>query len=113
MNDALDRLVEVGQRLDELSDDLPELAELSEEIGKIAERWPQPEPQRGPDIPEYLAQIQQIMERGAEEILYRRYGGPRTGTNSPYITVNIPNHAYYDAGLLNPKDAFKAITSVV
>ena len=39
--------------------------------------------------------IQQIVERQAEEILYRRYAGSHTSNNS-YLTVNIPNHAYFD-----------------
>lgn len=107
-----ERLLEVAQRLDELSEDLPELQDLSEQLGRIADSWPAPQPQRSGDIPEWLAQIQQIMEQRAAEVLYERYGA--RDPSSGYVTVNLPNPHYYDAALrqFDAKNPFIAINSI-
>lgn len=91
---SLDRLIEISQRLDELSDDLPELADLGEELGKIADTWPttSSDPRAEGAIPRYMAEIQQVLERAAEEILYNRYGPGNP--HSPYVTFSMPNRMF-------------------
>lgn len=111
MNEHADRLIEIAQRLDELAEDGPsELVALGEELGRIAVAWPEPQPpQVRADAPEWLMEIQKIVERHSERIMAHRYrnsADPRT----PYLTVNLPNPAYYySAGLHDPK-AFAQIS---
>lgn len=99
----ISRLTEIAQRLDELSDEGPtELAALAEEMGAAVEgleqefiRLTERPLQTGQILPEYLREIQSIVERRAEEVIYHRYGNSNPA--SPYITINIPNRGHYDA----------------
>ena len=113
MNDQ-EWLSTIALRLDELADDGPaELADLAEDLGKIVDRWPTAPPTKREDNPRWLAEIQHIVERAAQEIFYERYGN----ADGRYATFSIPNPDYQRmvrdvmaAGLpstLDPKAIFK------
>lgn len=70
-----DRLLEIAQRLDELSEEMPELAALSEEIGLAAEQaFFQPvNATVNPGtavMPRWLAEVRQVVERAMQEERY-------------------------------------------
>jgi hypothetical protein len=74
----IERLLDVAKRLDEIADDGPsELTTLSDEIGKIVasiEDAPPPNTvvQSRP-VPRWMRDMQQMIERAAEEIIFDKY----------------------------------------
>jgi hypothetical protein len=94
----VDRLIEIAQRLDELAEEIPELEALSEELGRLAEAWPMDRPQ----TPEWLAEIRQIVERRAAEVLYERYGATNNTSGNRYVTIDLPNPGYMYGQTITP-----------
>lgn len=120
-----ERINAVAQRLDELADEgSSELTTLAEELGRIADDWQQPvvamDPATKPH-PEWLLQIESLVEQHAAEIVARRYGQVGGNPDYPYVTVNLPNRGYYPSraaqrysaglpALMASKDLFKGVT---
>ena len=90
-------LVNVAQRLDELSDDLelPELTALSEEIGKAVALIPDPKAENAkPD--RLMEEIHRLIERAAmERVGTHTFGNTfdfRQSDYARYVAMSIPTH---------------------
>lgn len=92
-------LVNVAQRLDELSDDLelPELTALSEEIGKAVALIPDPKPEDAkPD--RLMEEIHRLVERAAME----RVSNHTFGATSDYYRQMVYSHRAMSIPTPNP-----------
>lgn len=111
-NTHIERLLDVAKRLDEMADDGPdELTTLSEEIGVIAAALEdRPRPSRTEALPRWMQDIQNIVERNAEEITYRSRGKHPYRSEQDMEAEMRARRWYMPTTTNNPKDFLKGIT---
>ena len=108
---SAERLADVARRLDELSEELPELLALAEELQGIAEAWPETrvEVKRDQDLTELLGAVEHFIARKADrdpewlERLVFRHRRDRLDTHAHYWIKDLPV-------MTDPSALFKGLT---